>query len=101
MGAGAAAGGCNDVLDIAEIWMKQGRDLAIATIVEARGAATGLVGRRMLVDVQGASWGALGHDAAEAAARSQAAEIIASGEPRLLDFALPGGHARLYLERLG
>lgn len=91
----------DDALAVAERWMEEGRELAVATIVAGEGTAAPLVGRRLIVDAGGAVCGALGHGPVEEAAREAAAAVIASGGPRLLDFGLLGGHACLYVERLG
>lgn len=89
----------NDVLATAERWMKEGRELAVATVVACEGAS--FVGRRMIVDDRGAFFGSLGQDSIEAVAKARAETVILSGEPCLLDIGLPAGHARLYVERLG
>ena len=91
----------DDPLAVAEAWMGEGRELAIATVVAGVGEAASLVGRRLTVDAGGTVCGGLGHGPADDAVREQAAAVIASGEPCMLDFDVAGGHARLYVERLG
>lgn len=91
----------DDPLAVAEAWMGEGRDLAIATMVAGKGPAALLVGRRLVVDAGGATCGGLGHGPADDAASAQAAAVIATGEPCLLDLALPDGHALIHVERLG
>lgn len=93
--------GENDALAVAERWMAEGRELAVATLVTGEGTAASCIGRRLVVDAGGAACGALGHGSVEEAARAQATAVIVSGEPCLLDFDLPGGHASVYVERLG
>ena len=98
MDAAAPFDDADDVLAVAERWMNEGRDFAIATIVAGESAS---VGRRMIVDAEGTVFGRLGRDPIEAAAQAQAEAVIGSGEPALLDIGLPEGHARLYVERMG
>jgi len=81
--------------------MAQGRDLAIVTLVACDGPVGMPVGSRLVVDAQGEACGFLAGPALDAAMRAEALAVIAGGEPRLLDFELPSGHACVYVERLG
>lgn len=101
MDAGTPFGAANDVLEQAERWMNAGRELAIITIIAGKGAAADLVGQRMIVAGDGAVLGSLGPCVSNEVAAIHASDVIATGEPHLLDLSLPDGHARLYVERLG
>jgi len=91
----------DDPLAVAEAWMGEGRDLAIATVVRATGTAFPTVGRRLVLAGDGAVCGSLAAGGIEEAVIAAAAGVIATGKPRLLDFDAEGGHACVYVERLG
>jgi xanthine/CO dehydrogenase XdhC/CoxF family maturation factor len=101
-----------DPLAIAEGWMAEGRDLAIATVVETWGSAPRPVGSHLVVDSQGNFEGSVSGGCVEGAVISEAAEVIRDGEPRMLEFGVAdetawrvglscGGRIRVYVERLG
>ena len=91
----------NDVLMSAERWMNEGRELAIITIVAGAGDGAALIGQRIIIDADGATFGSFDSCPIDQLAARQAKLVIATGEPCLLDIALTDGHARLYVERLG
>ncbi|MEZ5813035.1 MAG: XdhC family protein [Rhizobiaceae bacterium] len=106
----AAAG--RDPLDVAETWMSEGRDVAIATVVETWGSAPRPVGSHLVIDADGNFEGSVSGGCVEGAVVAEATEIIGSGEPRMLEFGVAdetawqvglscGGRIRVYVERLG
>lgn len=104
--------GGRDALETAERWMDEGRDVALATVIETWGSAPCPSGSQMAIDGAGMSCGSLSGGCVEAAVAAEAGGTIADGKPRILEFAvadetarqagLPcGGRIRIYVERLG
>lgn len=101
-----------DSLATAESWMLAGRDVAVATVVETWGSAPRPVGSHLVIDEDGNFAGSVSGGCVEGAVISEAADVIASGEPRMLDFGVAdetawrvglscGGRIRVYVERVG
>lgn len=101
-----------DPLLIAEDWAKAGRDVAIATVVDTWGSAPRPVGSHLVIDSDGNFHGSVSGGCVEGAVVSEAADVIATGDPRMLDFGVAdetawqvglscGGRIRVYVERLG
>jgi len=101
-----------DPLELAERWMGEGRDVAIATVIETWGSAPRPAGSHLVIDAQGRFEGSVSGGCVEGAVIAEALEVIASGEPRMLEFGVAdetawrvglscGGRIRVYVERLG
>ena len=101
-----------DPLDIAETWLNEGRDVAIATVVETWGSAPRPVGSHLVIDADGNFEGSVSGGCVEGAVVAEAADILHNGEPRMLEFGVAdetawqvglscGGKIRVYVERLG
>ncbi len=101
-----------DPLTIAEDWMKAGRDVAIATVVETWGSAPRPTGSHLVIDADGNFEGSVSGGCVEGAVIAEAADVLGSGEPRMLEFGVAdetawqvglscGGRIRVYVERLG
>ncbi|MBK5567774.1 XdhC family protein [Ensifer sp. SSB1] len=100
-----------DPLDVAETWMKEGRKVAIATVIETWGSAPRPVGSHLVIDGEGNFQGSVSGGCVEGAVIAEAADVIASGAPRILDFGVAdetawrvglscGGRIRVYVERI-
>ena len=100
-----------DVLATAQAWRESGREVAIATVVETWGSAPRPVGSHLVIDSDGAFLGSVSGGCVEGAVVEEAAEVIASGEPRMLEFGVAdetawrvglscGGRIRVYVEKL-
>lgn len=100
-----------DPLTIAEAWAREGRGVALATVVETWGSAPRPVGSHLAIDAYGAFEGSVSGGCVEGAVVSEAAEVIASGAPRLLDFGVAdetawevglscGGRIRVLVEKI-
>ncbi|MGO4621207.1 XdhC family protein [Ensifer sp. 2YAB10] len=100
-----------DPLDIAETWMKEGRKVAIATVIETWGSAPRPVGSHLVIDGDGNFQGSVSGGCVEGAVITEAADVIASGTPRILDFGVAdetawrvglscGGRIRVFVERV-
>lgn len=101
-----------DPLMIAEGWMKEGRSVAIATVVETWGSAPRPVGSHLVIDVDGSFHGSVSGGCVEGTVVSEAVDVIASGNPRMLEFGVAdetawqvglscGGRIKVYVEPLG
>lgn len=91
--------------------MDEGRAVALATIVRARGSTPRGIGSKMLVDPERGLVGTVGGGCGEGEVIEAAAEVIRTGEPRLLRIdltedllswspAVCGGVFDVYVERL-
>ncbi|WDZ78409.1 XdhC family protein [Ensifer adhaerens] len=100
-----------DPLDIAEAWTKQGRKVAIATVIETWGSAPRPVGSHLVIDGDGNFQGSVSGGCVEGAVITEAADVIASGAPKILDFGVAdetawrvglscGGRIRVFVERI-
>ncbi|GLI22280.1 xanthine/CO dehydrogenase XdhC/CoxF family maturation factor [Xanthobacter flavus] len=76
----------SDVLAAAERWRREGRGVAIATVLETWGSAPRPVGSRLVIDAEGNFLGSVSGGCVEGAVVSEAAEVIAAGAPRTLEF---------------
>ena len=73
-----------DPLFIAESWMKDGRDVAIATVVETWGSAPRPVGSHLVIDREGNFQGSVSGGCVEGAVVTEALDVLESGKPRML-----------------
>ncbi len=99
-------------LEIAETWMKSGKDVAIATVVETWGSAPRPVGSHLVIDEDGNFEGSVSGGCVEGAVIADAMDVLQSGEPKMLEFGVAdetawqvglscGGKIRVYVERVG
>ncbi len=100
-----------DVLAAAEAWRESGRQVAIATVVETWGSAPRPVGSHLVIDGDGNFLGSVSGGCVESAVVEEAAEVIAEGAPRMLEFGVAdetawrvglscGGRIKVYVEKL-
>jgi xanthine dehydrogenase accessory factor len=100
-----------NVLSKALDWLKGGRQVALATVVETWGSAPQPVGSLLVIDGEGNFLGSVSGGCVDAEVVAQAAEVIASAEPRTLEFGVEdqtawkaglacGGTIRIFVERL-
>jgi xanthine dehydrogenase accessory factor len=100
-----------DVLLKAEQWKRDGRRLALATLVETWGSAPCPAGSHLVVDSEGNFHGSVSGGCVEGEVIAESEEVIASGNPKLLKFGVKtetawraglacGGHVTVYLEPL-
>ncbi|WP_429815429.1 XdhC family protein [Ensifer sp. B1-9] len=106
-----AAANVLDPLDVAEAWVKEGRKVAIATVIETWGSAPRPVGSHLVIDGDGNFQGSVSGGCVEGAVITEAADVIASGAPKVLDFGVAdetawrvglscGGRIRVLVERV-
>ena len=100
-----------DILKAAEDWKAAGRGVALATVVETWGSAPRPVGSHLVVDEAGSFLGSVSGGCVEGAVIEEAADVIADGRPRMLEFGVAdeaawkvglsyGGKIRVYVERV-
>src|SRR5688572_29916607 len=101
----------DDVLATAEDWKRQGRGVAVATVVETWGSAPRPVGSHLVVDEEGRFLGSVSGGCVEGAVITDALEVIGDGKPRMLEFGVAdetawrvglscGGRIKVYVERV-
>ncbi len=101
----------DDVLAAAEAWRASGREVAVATVVETWGSAPRPVGSHLVIDADGNFLGSVSGGCVEGAVVEEAAEVIVSGAPRMLEFGVAdetawrvglscGGRIKVYVEKL-
>jgi xanthine/CO dehydrogenase XdhC/CoxF family maturation factor len=102
----------DDVLDQAAAWHAAGDATAIATVISCWGSAPRPPGSRMAVSASGRIAGSVSGGCVEGAVFEAAGEVFATGQPRLLEFAVTserawevglacGGSLTVFLERVG
>ena len=108
---GTAEIGEGDALAVAEAWLRAGRKVALATVVETWGSAPRPIGSQLVVDAEGRFEGSVSGGCVEGAVVGEAIEAIGSGAPRLLEFGVAdetawnvglscGGRIRIYVETI-
>lgn len=101
-----------DPLDIAENWLKDGRRVALATVIETWGSAPRPTGSHLVIDSNGNFEGSVSGGCVEGAVVAEAFDVIEAGASRMLEFGVAdetawkvglscGGRIRIYVERLG
>jgi xanthine/CO dehydrogenase XdhC/CoxF family maturation factor len=100
-----------DVLAAAEAWREAGRSVAIATVVDTWGSAPRPAGSHLVIDSDGNFLGSVSGGCVEGAVVEEAADVIADGKPRLLEFGVAdetawrvglscGGRIKVFVEKL-
>ena len=99
----------NDTLAIAERWTGEGRELALATVIETWGSAPRPVGSHLVIDSEGNFEGSVSGGCVEGAVVFEAVEAIETGKAKVLEFGVAdetawevglscGGKIRVYVE---
>lgn len=100
-----------DILQAAEEWKKAGHGVALATVVETWGSAPRPAGSNLVINDEGAFLGSVSGGCVEGAVVTEALDIIASGQPKLLEFGVAdetafnvglscGGTIRVFVEKV-
>lgn len=96
---------------MAESWRAEGRNVALATVVETWGSAPRPVGSHLAIDEAGNFEGSVSGGCVEGAVIGEALDVIASGAPKMLAFGVAdetawrvglscGGRIKVYVERV-
>lgn len=97
------------ILDRALSWLDEGRDIAIATVIETWGSAPQPAGSQLLIDAEGNFEGSVSGGCVEGAVILEAADVIASGKPATMEFGVAdetawevglacGGRIKIFVE---
>src|SRR5262249_10263316 len=100
-----------DILKAAESWRKEGRGVALATVVETWGSAPRPTGSNLVIDDQGNFLGSVSGGCVEGAVVTEAIDVIETGKPKTLEFGVAdetawkvglscGGRIAVYVERI-
>ena len=103
--------GDDDILKAAEDWRRQGRGVALATVVETWGSAPRPVGSNLVIDEQGNFLGSVSGGCVEGAVVTEAIDVIESGKAKMLEFGVAdetawkvglscGGTIRVFVEKV-
>lgn len=76
----------DDILQAAEDWRREGRDVALATVVETWGSAPRPIGSHLVIDAEGNFLGSVSGGCVEGAVVTEALDVIGSGRPKVLEF---------------
>ena len=98
-----------DILNTAQQWLDEGRDIALATVVETWGSAPVPGGSQLLVDGRTNFIGSVSGGCVETAVIGEAEEVIRTGQPRMLEYGVTdemawevglacGGRIKVYVE---
>ena len=104
-------GADDNILDAAETWRAEGREVAIATVIETWGSAPRPVGSHLAIDQDGRFLGSVSGGCVEGAVVEEALDVIASGKAKTLEFGVAdeaawkvglscGGRIKVYVEKL-
>lgn len=97
------------LLGIADDWLAQGRQVAMATVIETWGSAPQPVGSQLVIDADGNFEGSVSGGCVEGAVITEALEAIRTGKGKVLSFGVAdetawevglacGGKIRVYVE---
>jgi xanthine/CO dehydrogenase XdhC/CoxF family maturation factor len=100
-----------DILKAAEDWRRQGRGVALATVIETWGSAPRPTGSNLVIDNEGNFLGSVSGGCVEGAVVTEAIDVIDSGKPKILEFGVAdetawqvglscGGTIRVYVEKV-
>lgn len=99
----------SDTLVVTQKWQSEGRNVALATVIETWGSAPRPVGSYLVIDSEGNFEGSVSGGCVEGAVVFEAVEAIETGKPKLLEFGVAdetawevglscGGRIRIYVE---
>lgn len=77
-----------DVLEVYDRWSKQGKDVAVATVVRVKGSAPRGVGAKMVISSDGEMEGSVSGGCVENDVREHAATVLATGTPRVVTYGI-------------
>ena len=100
-----------NILEQAAAWRREGRGVAVATVIATWGSSPRPVGSQLAVDGEGQMIGSVSGGCIEGAVVREAQEVIAGAPARMLDFGITneqawdvglacGGKLQIWLEAL-
>ncbi len=101
----------DEVMAEAALWREQGRQVALATVVQTWGSSPRPMGSQLAVDSSGTFVGSVSGGCIEGAVVHEALEVIKDGTPRLLEYGVTnemawevglacGGKINIFVERV-
>ena len=101
----------DDILKAAEDWRREGREVALATVVETWGSAPRPAGSSLVINDDGTFLGSVSGGCVEGAVVTEAIDVIESGKPKMLEFGVAdetawklglscGGTIRVFVEKV-
>ena len=101
----------DDVLSEAALWREEGRDVALATVVQTWGSSPRPVGSHLAIDGNSNFVGSVSGGCIEGAVIHEALEVMQEGKPRIVKYGVThemawevglacGGQVHVYVERL-
>ncbi len=101
----------DEVLAEAAAWRQQGRQVALATVVQTWGSSPRPMGSQLAVDQSGTFVGSVSGGCIEGAVVHEALEVITEGKPRLLEYGVTnemawevglacGGQIKIFVEKV-
>ena len=101
----------DDILKAAEEWKREGRGVALATVVETWGSAPRPAGSSLVINDDGTFLGSVSGGCVEGAVVTEAIDVIESGKPKTLEFGVAdetawkvglscGGTIRVFVEKV-
>jgi xanthine/CO dehydrogenase XdhC/CoxF family maturation factor len=99
------------VLSQAGAWVEEGREVALATVIQTWGSAPQPVGSQLAIDAEGNFVGSVSGGCVEGAVVTEAVDVIETGKPATLQFGVSnetawevglacGGTIRIFVEKL-
>lgn len=82
-----------DVLPHIERWRREGKKVALATVVRVFGSAPQPLGAKMVISEEGEMAGSVSGGCVEGAVVQEALEVLQCGRPRLLRFGISNEQA--------
>ena len=100
-----------DILKSAEDWRREGRGVALATVIETWGSAPRPVGSHLVIDGEANFLGSVSGGCVEGEVITEGLAAIEDGRPRTLEFGVAdetawraglscGGRIRVFVERI-
>ena len=100
-----------DILNTIESWRRDGKRVAVATVVKVWGSAPRPLGSKMAISDAGDMAGSVSGGCVEGAVFEEAQGVLAEGEPRLVHYGVSneeawavglscGGQIEVFVERL-
>jgi len=82
-----------EVLEVYDRWTRQGKAVAVATVVGVQGSAPRGVGAKMVISSEGEMEGSVSGGCVENDVREHAAAVLSSGTPRLVTYGIADDEA--------
>jgi xanthine/CO dehydrogenase XdhC/CoxF family maturation factor len=101
----------SDLLELAQDWRENGRQVAVATVVSTWGSAPRPAGSQLVIDQDGNFEGSVSGGCVEGAVVTEAMGVLERGAPKLIEFGVAdetawqvglscGGRIRIFVEPL-